>query len=178
MITYYTFEGPIISLDDRSGLLMHAGINVNDNVRYTFLVNRELEGTRIEDNGSRHTYDNDRLRVYFFANLISCSRIEALIEDAPHSNTPVVTYYRGFESNKRFDLLSGSSKHYVNIWGVSINDWPYGPTLHGLECVNGKNSKRSVVSSKLSLTSISDRYSNPFDSEFLSSKEIIHPLHH
>ncbi|MEW8585706.1 MAG: hypothetical protein AB2531_08065, partial [Candidatus Thiodiazotropha sp.] len=106
-----------------------------------------------------------------------CSRIEALIEDAPHSNTPVVTYYRGFESNKRFDLLSGSSKHYVNVWGASINDWPYGPTLHGLECVNGKQAKRSVISSKLSLTSISDRYSNSLDKEFFSSKEIIQPLH-
>ncbi|PVV05953.1 MAG: hypothetical protein B6D82_19025, partial [gamma proteobacterium symbiont of Ctena orbiculata] len=71
MITYYTFEGPIISLDDRSGMLRRAGITLNDNVRYTFLVNRELEGTRIEDDGSTHTYDNDRLRVYFFANLIS-----------------------------------------------------------------------------------------------------------
>ncbi|MEW8505446.1 MAG: hypothetical protein AB2598_01975 [Candidatus Thiodiazotropha sp.] len=173
MITYYTFEGPIISLDDKSGILSRAGITIDDHLRYTFLINRELEGTRIDDDGSTHTYDNDRLRVYFFAKLISGSKLVSFNKDATH---PDVTYYRGFESNKRFDLLSGSNKHYVNIWGISINDWPRGPALHGLECISGKDANRTVISSKLSLTSISDRYSESMGKEFFTPKEIIKPL--
>ena len=163
MLNYYTFEGPIIHLDDSSGILAQVGLSANDRIRYTFLINRELEGTRIKGDGSTFTYDNDRLRVYFFTNLVSGSKIQALSRFESKQNDSVVTYNRGFESERRFDLLSGSNKHYVNVWGTSINDWPNGPTLHGLECVYGKNRKKSVISSKLSLISISDFYSLPVE---------------
>ncbi|MES9945610.1 MAG: hypothetical protein ABW080_11685 [Candidatus Thiodiazotropha sp.] len=169
MFNYYTFEGPILNLDDNSGLLAQAGLSASDKIRYTFLINRELEGTRIKGDGSTFTYDNDRLRVYFFTNLISGSRIQTLNQYHSLQNDSVVTYNRGFESDRRFDLLSGSNKHYVNVWGISINDWPSGPTLHGLECVYGKNKKKSVICSKLSLISIADFYSLPIENNKSSS---------
>ncbi|MEW8026432.1 MAG: hypothetical protein AB2809_07590 [Candidatus Thiodiazotropha sp.] len=165
MFNYYTFEGPIISLDDKSGILALAGLSARDKIRYTFLINREMEGTRIEGNGTTYTYDNDRLRVYFFTNLVNGSRIHTLNRCDSQQEDSIVTYNRGFESKRRFDLLSGSKKHYVNIWGVSISDWPDGSTLHGLECVYDDNRRRSVISSKLSLVSISDLYSRPTESD-------------
>jgi hypothetical protein len=164
MITYYTFEGPIINLDDEAGTLAHRGLSVNDNVRYIFLINRKMEGKRVEYDGSTHTYDNDRYRVYFFTNLIAGSRMQPPgAFESP--GVPSVSYNRGFESNRRFDLLSGSKIHYVNVWGTSISDWPNGPTLHGLECVYDKDRNRSVISSKLSLTSISDFCAIPIENE-------------
>jgi hypothetical protein len=161
MINYYTFEGPIINLDDNSGILALAGLSTKDKIRYTFLINREREGTRIQNNGSTYIYDNDRLRAYFFTDLIKGSSIQKLNRYDSHQDDSGVTYNRGFESNRRFDLLSGSSKHYVNIWGISINNCPNDRALHGLECVYDKNRKRSVISSKLSLVSISDHYAPP-----------------
>ncbi|MES9972320.1 MAG: hypothetical protein ABW092_19995 [Candidatus Thiodiazotropha sp.] len=167
MFNYYTFEGPIIHLDDSSGILAKVGLSTNDKIQYTFLINRELEGTRIKGDGSTFTYDNDRLRVYFFTNLISGSKVQTLSRFKPQQSDSVVTYNRGFESERRFDLLSGSNRHYVNVWGTSITDWPNGPTLHGLECVYGKDRKKSVISSKLSLKSISDLYSLPVENNKL-----------
>lgn len=163
MFNYYTFEGPILNLDDNSGILAQAGLYASDKIRYTFLINRELEGTRIKGDGSTFTYENDRLRFYFFTTLISGSRIQSLDQNHSPQNDSDVTYNRGFESDRRFDLLSGTNKHYVNVWGISINDWPNGPTLHGLECVYGKDRKKSVISSKLSLISIADFYSLPIE---------------
>jgi hypothetical protein len=161
MINYYTFVGPIINLDDNSGLLALAGLSTKDTIRYTFLINRGMEGTRIKNGGDTHTYDNDRLKVYFYTDLIKGSSIHKLNRYNSHKDDSVITYNRGFESNRRFDLLSGSNKHYVNIWGISINNSPDGTALHGLECVYDKNKKRSVISSKLSLISISDQYAIP-----------------
>ncbi len=165
MFNYYTFEGPIISLDDNSGILTLAGLSVKDKIRYTFLINREMEGTRTGDDGSTYTYDNDRLRIYFYTHLVNGSRIHTLNQFDSQRKESFVTYNRGFESDRRFDLLSGSEKHYVNIWGVSISDWPDGSTLHGLECVYDNIGGRSVISSKLSLVSISDIYSHPAGDE-------------
>jgi hypothetical protein len=163
MFNYYTFEGPIINMDDSSGLLAQAGYADIDKVRYTFLINREWEGTRVAGDGSIFTYDNDRLRVYFFTNLINQSKLLRLNQYLSLEQDRVVTYNRGFESNKRFDLLSGSNNHYVNIWGTSINDCPNGPTLHGLECVYDRDRNKSIISSKLTLISISDFHSLPID---------------
>jgi hypothetical protein len=177
MITYYTFEGPIISLDDHSGGLAGTGLSTNDNVRYTFLINREMEGKRIDYDGSIYTYDNDRYRVYFFTNLITGSMLKSFhAHESPDDS--VVSYNRGFESNRRFDLLSGSKRHYVNVWGASIKDWPNGPTLHGLECMYDNDRNRSVISTKLSLKSISDFYSNTVENESCISNGFIHPEHH
>jgi hypothetical protein len=117
-----------------------------------------MEGTRIKNGGDTHFYGNDRLRVYFYTDLIKGSSTHKLNRHNAHQDDSVVTYNRGFESNRRFDLLSGSNQHYVNIWGISINNCPDGTALHGLECVYNKNRQRSVISSKLSLVSISDQY--------------------
>jgi hypothetical protein len=158
MFNYYTFEGPIISLDDNSGVLSPTGLTAGDKIRYTFLINRNIEGTRTEIDGSRYVYDNDRLRVYFYTELVNGSKIYRLNQSISHMEDSIITYNRGFESDRRFDLLSGSNKHYVNIWGSSINIGPDSMTLHGLECLYDKNRSRSVISSKLSLISISDHY--------------------
>lgn len=163
MFHYYTFEGPIISLDDNSGILALTGLSTGDKIRYTFLINRELEGKRVENNGSTYIYDNDRLRVYFFTDLVNGSKIYQLNREDSLQDDSVVIYNRGFESDKRFDLLSGSNRHYVNIWGTSIKDFPGGSALHGLECMYDDHKRRSVISSKLSLTSISDQYSEPLE---------------
>ena len=168
MFSYYTFEGPIICLDDNSGILERAGLTTSDRIRYTFLINREMEGTRIENDGSTHTYDNDRLRVYFYTDLINGSRIQRLRKSHFHRQDSVITYNRGFESDRRFDLLSGSNRHYVNIWGVSIKDCQNGARLHGLECMYDKNKRRSVISSKLSLISISNHYSKATETHQMS----------
>jgi hypothetical protein len=160
MFTYYTFEGPIISLDDNSGVLTLTGLSTREKIQYTFLINREREGTRIESDGSTYTYDNDRLRVYFFTDLVNGSKIYRLNrEESLQDDDSVVIYNRGFESNRRFDLLSGSNRHYVNIWGTSIRDFPNGSTLHGLECIYNNHKRQSFISSKLSLVAISDHYS-------------------
>jgi hypothetical protein len=161
MFHYYTFEGPIISLDDNSGILALTGLSIRDKIRYTFLINRGREGTRIENDGSTYTYDNDRLRVYFFTNLVNGSKIYKLNRENSQQDDSVIAYNRGFESDRRFDLLSGSNRHYVNIWGTSIKDFPDGSALHGLECMYDNHKRRSVISSKLSLTSISDQYPEP-----------------
>jgi hypothetical protein len=159
MINYYTFEGPIINLDDQSGILALAGLSSRDKIQYTFLINRTMEGIRIQNGGATYFYDNDSLRAYFYTDLIKGSSIRKLNRYDSQQDDSVVTYNRGFESNRRFDLLCGSNKHYVNIWGISINDCPNGLALHGLECVYDSDKKRSVISSKLSLISISDHYS-------------------
>jgi hypothetical protein len=165
MFNYYTFEGPIISLDDSSGVLSTAGLNAGDKVRYTFLIDRSREGIRMDNDGSRYVYDNDRLRVYFYTKLVNDSIIYKLNQCNAQLEDSTVIYNRGFESDRRFDLLSGSNKHYVNIWGVSINSCPEGMALHGLECVYDNNAARSVISSKLSLISISDHCPEPADND-------------
>lgn len=156
MFNYYTFEGPIISLDDSSGMLSYTGLSAGERIRYTFLINRGIEGTRTEDNGSRYIYDNDRHRTYFYTDLTNGSKIYKLNQCQPSEEKPIITYNRGFESQRRFDLLSGSNRHYVNIWGSSINIGPDSMALHGLECLYDENRVRSVICSKLSLMSISD----------------------
>jgi hypothetical protein len=157
MFNYYTFEGPIISLDDSTGVLSRAGFNASEKIRYTFLINRSMEGTRTEDGGNRYIYDNDRHRVYFYTNLINGSQLYQLNQNRSCSDKSIIAYNRGFESDRRFDLLSGSNNHYVNIWGNSIHIGPDSVSLHGLECLYDSNGSRSVICSKLSLMSISDQ---------------------
>jgi hypothetical protein len=156
MINYYTFEGPIISLDDNPGTFAQLGLSAGDKLRYTFLINRSIEGIRTEDDGSKYIYDNDRHRVYFFTDLISGDKTYQINQRKCHQDESIITFNRGFESERRFDLLSGSNKHYVNIWGNSIHIGPDSMSLHGLECVYDANKNRSVICSKLSLISISD----------------------
>jgi hypothetical protein len=171
MYNYYTFEGPIISLDDSSGVLSSAGLSTGEKIRYTFLVNRSMEGTRTKEGGTQYVYDNDRNRVYFYTDLTNGSEIYKQNQIKSCNEEAMIIYNRGFESDRRFDLLSGSNKHYVNIWGNSIHIGPDSISLHGLECLYDCNRSRSVICSKLSLMSISDHCNlNRYNQEAVNAR--------
>ncbi|MCU7847304.1 MAG: hypothetical protein KZQ89_04745 [Candidatus Thiodiazotropha sp. (ex Lucinoma kastoroae)] len=156
MLAYYTFEGSIDRIGDDAGAIAIAGLSVNDPICYVFLIDRERPGTRIIKDGSIFTYNDDVNRAYFFTDLISGSMIHEVNGGSFKGPTSIVRFNRGFESNSRFDLLTGSSDHFINVWGASMSEWGIGTPLKAIEGAYDKHKNSSIYLSHLSLTSISD----------------------
>ncbi|MCU7931723.1 MAG: hypothetical protein KZQ90_13055 [Candidatus Thiodiazotropha sp. (ex Codakia rugifera)] len=156
MLAYYTFEGSIDRIGDDAGAVANAGLSINDPICYVFLIDRERPGTRVIKDGSIFTYNDDMNRAYFFTDLISGSMIHEVDGGCFNGPTSIVRFNRGFESNSRFDLLTGSSDHFINIWGTSMSKWGIGTPLKAIEGAYDEHKNSSIYLSNLSLTSISD----------------------
>ncbi|MEL0586602.1 MAG: hypothetical protein AAES65_17185 [Candidatus Thiodiazotropha sp. (ex. Lucinoma kazani)] len=156
MLAYYTFEGSIDRIGDDAGAAAIAGLSVNDPICYIFLIDRERPGTRVIKDGSIFTYNDDVNRAYFFTDLISGSMIHEVNGGSFKGPTSIVRFNRGFESNSRIDLLTGSSDHFINVWGASMSEWGIDTPLKAIEGAYDKHKNSSIYLSHLSLTSISD----------------------
>ncbi|MES9971966.1 MAG: VPLPA-CTERM sorting domain-containing protein [Candidatus Thiodiazotropha sp.] len=156
---YYTFEGHITNIRDDVGAVASAGLSVNDNVAYTFLIDTDRLGTLTRNDGSVSVLpDTTPDYDYFYVDFISGSEINPV--DGGSFNEPFSTAERNYGadmfSTASGMITGGSQNNYVMFYSHDqyVNDWVIGSNLYGFEMAMGSNFQSSSYNVDLSLTSM------------------------
>jgi hypothetical protein len=161
---YYTFEGPISFIVDAAGAA--ADLAWGDSVNYTFLVDRDRQGTFTTNDGIVHTYNDFSKVDFFYSELVSGSKIDEVNGGSRNLPQNTADYHYGYELTDSKDygyLIGGSDDNYIQVFGnLDITDWVIGSVLQGREYAYDNLGRLSYYYAPfLTLTSISAAASVP-----------------
>ncbi|MCG7926918.1 MAG: PEP-CTERM sorting domain-containing protein [Candidatus Thiodiazotropha taylori] len=152
---YYTFQGTIKSIMDRSGAVADSGLTVNDSTMYRFIVDTELDASYTTFAGDEYTYTDTSDIDYFYADLASDHHIQPTDRDL--TPTRPAEFNVGNTQTSSASLFGGAYDNYVRISNsYSISDWVVGMTgFTGVESAQNWFEEYSAITSTLTLQSIS-----------------------
>lgn len=158
---YYTFEGTITNTNDSAGALAAAGLSSGDSVSYTFLVDKELQGTIIRNDGSKIIFPDTPSSDYFYCDLVSGSLIDEInggYFNAPNHYAEKYLAIESTISSPYSSLSSGPNDNFIRVYSYAIDfsDWVVGTAITGLEGAYNSVGASSSYYSALTLTSITD----------------------